>query len=392
MASGRHGAPQHGREWLLDIGAALGENSRSARGETSGVEDDGRIAPGCPGVAADGTGAGRRGMTGAGGFRYRAHGLEIQSDFEVPEFRRSPCAAPADIRIRHDPAAAAVVRRAAARAGREPRDTEVIEADPTEGGGAFEVAGVGAFWVRDGRDIRVAPDAGADPGMVALYTLGTAMGLALFQRGALVLHGASVAHGGRATLILGRSGAGKSTLAARLGVAGCPILGDDTVALWPAGGAGRFAIHPSGTSFKLWRDALDAAGLAGAAGPRVASRVDKFYLANPRAAEERPHELAEILILAASDAGEVPRIEPLALLEAVRAIGENVYRPQFAEAFGRRGEEFVEVASLAGAVPVARLVRPWDHAAAEAVAGLLRARWSGDGPPGARDVAQGRAR
>lgn len=315
-------------------------------------------------------------MTGGAGFRYRAHGLEILADFEVPELLPSPCVAAPDVRILRDPEAAAVVGRAAALGGSALRDAVVMRAAPGDRGGCFTVEGLASFWVRDGAEIRVAMAPGADPGLVTLYILGTALGLVLFQRGALVLHGASVAHRGGARLFLGPSGAGKSTIAARLGQAGHPILGDDTVALWPDGGG--FAVHPSGTSFKLWRDALEAAGLSALARDSVARRIDKFYVANPRRAEDRGHRVAEILILARGEPPGPPRVEPVPLLEAVRMVAANAYRPEFIDIFGAAEPQFRQVAALVAGARVSRLIRPWDHAATPAVADLLHRRWAAE--------------
>jgi hypothetical protein len=52
---------------------------------------------------------------------------------------------------------------------------------------------------------------------------------------ALVLHAAAVADGPRAVVLVGASGAGKSTLAAALTLAGLTYLGEESVAVTPAG-------------------------------------------------------------------------------------------------------------------------------------------------------------
>ena len=315
-----------------------------------------------------------------GAYFYRAHGLVIRSAFPIPELQAWPTVSEPDIDIRPDPAVRDMVDRAARSAGVHDTGVAILRAASSEEGGGFAVKSLGAFWVRAGREIRVALDRTADQGLVTLYLLGTAMGLALFQRGALVLHGASLAHRERATLFLGPSGAGKSTLAARLGQAGFPILGDDTAALWSEPESEEQFLHPAGTSFKLWRDALEAAGFEANELASVGNRIEKFYLANPRRAEERPHALEEIIILGTLEPGEEPRIERLSLLEAVSEICANAYRPQFVEVFGGIEEQFRRVTQLAGRVPVSRLLRPWNHAATGAVAELLRCRLEGGGP------------
>lgn len=64
------------------------------------------------------------------------------------------------------------------------------------------------------------------------------------QRGACVLHGAAVEHGGKAIGLLGPSGSGKSTLTAALLARGCRLVSDDVLVLTAASsGFNVFAGH-----------------------------------------------------------------------------------------------------------------------------------------------------
>jgi hypothetical protein len=175
-------------------------------------------------------------------YGYRGYGLSLVSELELPEFLPTPAVDDPDIRIRLD----AVVE--AAQAGNTKMDNDNAEGEfiaAGQGGHLLRIPGVAVYQVTGGREIRIAVEPGADPGLVRLFTIGSAMGMALHQRGVMVLHGATIARGGVggrvARIIVGDSGAGKSTLAARLGRAGCAVLGDDTMALWsaPAGRAGK---------------------------------------------------------------------------------------------------------------------------------------------------------
>ena len=232
-----------------------------------------------------------------------------------------------------------------------------------------------------GSDIRIIVGAGADPGLVRLFTIGSAMGMALHQRGILVLHGATVARGGQARILVGDSGAGKSTLAARLGRAGYAVLGDDTMALWnaPEGRAGKWLWQGSRV-FKLWEDSIEAMGVGVEGLTRLGNRTDKYYVPNPGPAAAAGVELAEILVLETGDGP--PRIGPLDGVRALQAVAVNTYRPEYVGLLGREVEHFRQCGELTRDVPVSRLIRPWGLPRIEETLDLVLSRW--DAKPAVR--------
>ena len=300
---------------------------------------------------------------------YRAHGLVVRADFALAELPLAAAMDRVDLVVRLDPSAADAYSSGAGEDGA----FRLVEGR----GAAFRIEDVGAFWVPDGGEIRVAPADGADPKAVVLYTLGSAMGLALMLRGALVLHAAAVLVEGKAVLFLGPSGAGKSTLAAAFARAGTPTLGDDTVALWPGTGGAGFTVRPAAASFKMWHDALSAANVAPDGLASVAERADKYYLPNERPAEDRPHPVGDVLVLGGAGETAPARVRPLGLLEAVQAVSQNLYRPFLVARLGLREARFRDICTLAEAVPVGRLERPWGHASVDGLVGMLRGRGAG---------------
>ncbi len=85
---------------------------------------------------------------------------------------------------------------------------------------------------RDGSASRLEIEAGADPRAVAKIERGSVRLLLRHLNGELALHGAAVALGSRAVVLLGRSGDGKSTLAAWLCMRrGAELLADDAIAI-----------------------------------------------------------------------------------------------------------------------------------------------------------------
>lgn len=283
-------------------------------------------------------------------FSYRAFGLNISSELalsELPEATNLPAAG--DLRI-------------------EVVDS-VLDQMPPEAQGAFLHESGGAYVLRvpdtadflvdSGKLIRMSMSRQGDPGMAKLYLLGSALGLALHQRGCLVLHASAVLHSGNVTMFVGDSGAGKSTLAAGLAKAGHGVLADDLLVVDMAR-SGQPEVWPGARSFKLWADTLDALGLERGELSQVSNRLDKYFLFNPRTLEDAAYPLAEIIVLDTCEDQAEPSVKALSPLEAVRAISNFTYRPEYVDLLGRRADHFQQCVALASMVSVRRFRRFWD--------------------------------
>lgn len=294
-------------------------------------------------------------------YAYTAHGLRVVAPFELPELAERPARETADIVIRVDEGIPAGVMASL--------DTAPPSHDPSEppcvrlpdGSAAFRARRAGDFRVRDGRAISIAPDDDAVPGAISLFCLGSALGLALLQRGALVLHGASAVFSGEAFLVLGPRGAGKSTLASALGEAGVSMLGDDVAALWPSEPDGAFAVAPSGVAFKLWQGSVEAQGLSTDGLRPIANRQTKFYVPAPNPAPHGSYPVRRIFIIERDDTGGEPELRRLSRLEALQAVSANLYRPGFVDVLGLREAHFRAICRLVDDADVFHLSRPWGH-------------------------------
>lgn len=309
-------------------------------------------------------------------FGYRAFGLSLGSDIDLPELLPAEGRVAKDIEVVRMPS-----KRYAwpAEAAAGPGVFQVLR----QGGYLMDVPDVARYRVSGGRRIEIAPAPDADPGMVRLFTIGSALGMALHQRGILVLHGATVAMNGRARMIVGESGAGKSTLAARLGQAGCAVLGDDTMAIFPApAGARGHWVWPGSRVCKLWSDAIGDLRIPSSKLARIGTRADKFYVPHPGRppGAGNPCELVEILVLHDQNdpPGAAPRIDPLSGLAALQAIARNTYRPEYVQVLGREAAHFRNCAALARDLTVSRLIRPWGAGHLDAAAHAVVNRWGSD--------------
>jgi hypothetical protein len=152
---------------------------------------------------------------------FRAYGLSIASEFEIP----------GGVRLKQPLTDADIVVAAG--------NTSIGKADAINGpysrtGDAllFDAAGVARYYAPSFRQLFVEPYPDADPLDVAELLIATALPMLLWMRGGLVLHAAGIVPAGSqdAIAIAGPSGIGKSTLAVGLLKSGAHLVGDDS--LW----------------------------------------------------------------------------------------------------------------------------------------------------------------
>lgn len=114
---------------------------------------------------------------------------------------------------------------------------------------------------------------------VARYDLlGRVLPLVLHARGALCVHGSSVAIAGRGAAFVGARGRGKSTLALALLEQGALLAGDDVAPLWPDAGDGAARLGPGAPCARVWPEAAAVLRVAAGAVPSPADPSAKRLL------------------------------------------------------------------------------------------------------------------
>lgn len=92
---------------------------------------------------------------------------------------------------------------------------------------SLQAPGVGAFYVRDGREVIFSVVPGADPEWVQLYLNGQVLVALLHQRKTISFHASCFVHDGRGMMMLGETGAGKTSLTMAFASAGAAFMSDD---------------------------------------------------------------------------------------------------------------------------------------------------------------------
>jgi hypothetical protein len=276
--------------------------------------------------------------------RYRLFGLDVRSDFVLPELSLSSSQCDDLVIIREC---------LSPPAGSPDRPSSWIDGS----GVRLYWPTVGSFAIRDGREVIVDPLPDADPDWVRLFLLGAAMGVALHQRGLAVLHASAVSVEGSAVAFVAFKSWGKSTTAAAMEARGHRLLTDDVLALQLAGRGRSPLAWPSFPQMKLSPDAVEALGEDPNALGQILPGYEKLRRLPLGAFTGDAVPLRCLYVL---EPGDEPSINPLSKVNAVlellchsyiRRFGPDVAGPEESATFQRCAE-------IADQVPVFSFRRP----------------------------------
>lgn len=291
-------------------------------------------------------------------FYYQVFGLNIESTLPFPELSKGTPAQRADVYIRQGSVPETLV-------------------DCRQRGTYYEVGlyqflmqlkGIGDFWVKDGRQILLAPAAEARPEEIRVYVLGSCLGAILHQRRYLVLHASAVAYAGKAFLITGYSGAGKSTTANALRLSGLPMLTDDVCPIKAIDG--QLLAYPGYPQSKLWEDALEKLDVAYDNLPFVQQAYSKRKLTIIQDFVKEPLPVAGVYLIQPNEK-ELLHLEPVEGINKFELIMEMTYRPFLIKDMGGQADHFRLAGRVAQAIPIKKIRRPKTDCIAEIVS-LIR--------------------
>lgn len=217
----------------------------------------------------------------------------------------------------------------------------------------LEIAGHVRFLIEGGRRVTVQmlqPEARTN---WRTFFLGAVIAYLCHQRGVFPLHAATLQLRGRTLAIAGARGEGKSTLAFTLNQRGHLLLSDDLTVLHPA--AGRVETLPAFPRLKLWRNALDAAGMATDGLHRVRPGMDKFDVRPQDGFDMTPRPLDAIIVLAEGTETTLTKVAPTA---AFGLIIKHTSRRRTSATLGHQARLFTQTGQIVSSVPVYQLSRP----------------------------------
>lgn len=276
-------------------------------------------------------------------YRYKAFGLNIESEIEIPEFlagNNNP-----DITIK----------------------TGVIPGqlpDPLFKGVRFEaspgqfllnVDHIAGFYAEGGVRIIIQPYGDAEPADVRLFLLGSAFGALIHQRGMLPMHGSSISINGKGYIFSGVSGAGKSTLAAGLLGRGYHLLSDD-ISVVSLDNSNKPIIYAGYPGVKLWADSLTKLGMEPERYARVRTKLNKHHMLVQGQFHSEALTLGGVYILHTKNSDGID-LENLKGIEKFNALKNNTYRLNFIKGLGNTEAHFRHLSALAANCSVKRITR-----------------------------------
>jgi hypothetical protein len=281
-------------------------------------------------------------------FRYRANGLTLESAIELPEL--APGDGVPDVHIRYGEVPSALEQPIMRGARYETARGEYL----------LTLPGVGRYWVKDGRQVIIAPEPGVADDDVRVFILSSVMGALAHQRGYLPLHASALEVNGGCVLFAGKSGSGKSTVAAAFHRRGYRLAADDICAL-SLDGEGHPVVHPGYHHLKLWGDAV--ARLGDGLGERRKMRfgLQKYNVLLRETAGTTPLRVTRIFILGGQLSGRI-ELRALQGRAKVAAIRKQTFRLRLLKGLGVPHHHFALFHAL-GQSPVVAVQRPLDLSA-----------------------------
>ncbi len=277
-------------------------------------------------------------------YTYKAFGLTIQSEIELPELPIAFGAPDVTITL-----------------GNVPKTLD----NPLFTGVRFvtklnefllRVDRIASYYVIEGKQITVEIMPEADIADVRLFLLGSAFAALIHQKGLLPFHGSSVNIDNSAIIFSGQSGAGKSTLAAAFYKKGYPLLSDD-ISVISFSEKGEPFVQPGYPQMKLWADSIKKLGDEPSAYNTIRKQIEKRSIPITSSYQNESLPLKNIFIIVSSNLGEL-KVEALKGVEKFNLLSNHTYRFNFIAGKQMQTSHFKNITAITNHVNVMRLVRP----------------------------------
>lgn len=276
-------------------------------------------------------------------YQYKAFGLNIESEIQIPEFLSASGVTDVIIRL-----------------GKVPEQLinpafKGVRFEASPGKFLLRVDKIADYFSEEGRCIIIQPHENAEEADIRLFLLGSAIGALIHQRGMLPMHGSSISINRKAYIFSGISGAGKSTLAAGLIGRGYELLSDD-ISVVSLDTNQKPIVYAGYPGVKLWADSLMKLGMEPEHFARVRSKLNKHHMHVQEQYHSEAMLLGGVYILQTKNSDGL-ELEQLKGIEKFNALKNNTYRLNFIKGLGNTEAHFRHLSALASNCNVKRIIR-----------------------------------
>jgi hypothetical protein len=236
----------------------------------------------------------------------------------------------------------------------------------------LRIPNVARFLVTGGSNVAFETENNTPVDDIAIFLVGTVLGILLHQRGRIALRASAVQINGKAVLFCGRSRAGKSTIAAALTQRGYPLVTDNLCVVATAG-ATPMAL-PEGGRLQLWARAIESLDLRTRRGAPVRAHIEKYYV-DPLAATCEALPLGAIYVLREARPPLSEGIDRRPSASAPLLLLRHIHLPLLVKTMKREASYFKVAIEIANAVGFFNLTRCFEFVSMPVVISWLEQHW-----------------
>ena len=274
---------------------------------------------------------------------YKAFGLTFNSDIDLPPLLEIDTQQSVDVRVKLG---------AVSKTGLDVPVSIKPYSQTAKNELWLHVPDIAWFYVTNGNEIIVEPEAGADFQSIRLFLLGSCVGAIMYQRNRLVIHGNAIRFGDGCVIFAGVSGHGKSTLAAAFHQRGYDVLSDDLSVIDE-----HVHVQPSYPQLKIWHDTakkldIDITGLK-----RIRLQVDKYAYPLKNNFHNTPLPVKAVYILNTHNKDHF-NFDAIEGIDKFYPLKNHSYRSTYIEGLGLKAEHLKLCAKVANKITITAITRP----------------------------------
>ena len=273
-------------------------------------------------------------------FTYKAFGLIIKSEFEIPELLVHDGISDVEIILGETPQNLKNINK------------QGVKYQASKNEFLHEVDNIAKYYVNGGNKITVELLKENLDKEVRLFLLGSSFGALFLQRGLLPIHGSAIKFDESATIFTGLSGVGKSSIAAYFINQGHQVLADDISVV-----NHNLEVVPGFPNLKIWNDVLKKLDIQNESLLQIRPDIKKYQLPINDNYYNESLPLTNIIILTTKNSSGFD-YEELSGIKKFNAIRNNTYRHRFVQGLEKQQDHFLILNKLLPKIKVFNVSRP----------------------------------